>query len=122
MGGKLALRTAVYREDLRGVVIFYSLPDEVTPAELRMLDEPVLAIFGEQDAGCPSEKIERLRQTLAGSDMAHEIIVYPGVDRDFFDDTRATFNADAAEDAWKRALAFFDKHLDVPPRPPQEPI
>jgi carboxymethylenebutenolidase len=116
MGGKLALQTAVYREDLSGVVIFYNLPDDVTSAELRVLDEPVLAVFGEQDPGSPTEKINRLRQALAGSEIGHEIVVYPAAGRDFFDDSRGTFNADAAEDAWKRALAFFDRHLDVPPR------
>ena len=121
-GGKLALQTAVYREDLSGVVLFYSLPNEVTPAELRLLDEPVLAVFGEADSGCPAEKIERLRQLLAGSDMDHEIVVYPGVGRDFFDDSRGTFNADAAEDAWTRALAFFDRHLEVPPRRSENPM
>ncbi len=122
MGGELVLRTAVYREDLSGIVLFYSLPDEVSSAELRMLDEPVLAIFGEADPGCPAEKIEWLRQLLAGSAMSHEIVVYPEAGRDFFDDSRVTFNADAAEDAWKRALAFLDQHLDVPPRRSEHPM
>jgi carboxymethylenebutenolidase len=122
MGGKLALQTAIYREDLCAVVMFYSLPDEVTPAELRMLDEPVLAIFGAQDSGSPPEKIDRWRQILAGSELGHEIVVYPAARRDFFDDTRATFDADAAADAWKRALAFFDEHLEVPPRKSMEPV
>jgi carboxymethylenebutenolidase len=116
LGGKLALQTAVYREDLSGVVLFYSLPSEVSTAALRVLDEPVLAIFGAADAGSPAEKVERLRQTLAGSTMNHEVVIYPDAGRDFFDDSRASFNADAAEDAWKRALAFFDQHLEVPPR------
>jgi carboxymethylenebutenolidase len=116
LGAKLALHTAVYREDLSGVVLFYSLPDEVSTAELRVLDEPVLAIFGEADADNSAEKVERLRQTLAGSAMNHEIVVYPDAGRDFFDDSQASFNADAAEDAWKRALAFLDQHLEVPPR------
>lgn len=116
MGGGLALQTAVYREDLCAVVTFYSLSDEISPAELRMLDEPVLAIFGQQDPGSPAEKIDRWRQILAGNESGHEIVVYPGAGRDFFDDTRATFDADAAEDAWKRALAFFDQHLEMPPR------
>jgi carboxymethylenebutenolidase len=122
IGGKLALQTATYREDLCAVVMFYSLPDEVTPAELRILDEPVLAIFGEQDPGSPAEKIDRWREILAASALGHEIVVYPAARRDFFDDSRATFNADAAEDAWKRALAFFDQHLDMPPRRSIEPM
>jgi carboxymethylenebutenolidase len=122
LGGKLALQTAVYREDLSGVVLFYSLPDEVSTAELRVLDEPVLAIFGGADPDSPADKVERLRQTLAGSKMNHEVVVYPDAGRDFFDDSRVSFNADAAEDAWTRALAFFDDHLEVPPRRSENPM
>jgi carboxymethylenebutenolidase len=122
LGGQLALKTAVYREDLQGVVTFYDLPDEVMPAELRMLNEPLLAIFGELDPASPAAKIERLRETLAGSEMKHEIVVYPAVGQDFFDDSRETFNADAALDAWNRALSFFDEHLEVPPRVSTKPI
>ncbi len=116
MGGKLALQTATYRDDLCGVVMFSSLPEGVSAAELRMLDEPVLAIFGENDAACPPEKVEQMRQLLSGSKLAHEVVVYAGADRDFFDDSRPAFNADAAVEAWTRALTFLDTHLDVPPR------
>jgi carboxymethylenebutenolidase len=118
IGGRLALQTAIYREDLGGVVTFYSLPgQEITPAELRMLGEPLLAIFGSQDPACPTDQIEQLRQTLAGRPLPHEVIVYPTVGCDFFDDSRPAFDAESAADAWTRALAFFDHHLEVPPRP-----
>jgi carboxymethylenebutenolidase len=120
MGGKLALQTATYRDDLSGVVTFSSLPEGVSAAELRMLDEAVLAIFGEKDAACPPERVEQMQRILSGSKLPHEVVIYPGADRDFFDDSRPAFNLDAAENAWKRALAFLDDHLDVPPRPPTE--
>ena len=70
----------------------------------------------------PIMHVVGLRQTLAGSKMNHEVVVYPDAGRDFFDDSRASFNADAAEDAWKRALVFLDQHLEVPPRRPASPM
>ena len=114
-GGEYALRTAIYTEDLRASVNFYSLPDDLTPAELRTLSDPLLAIYGEQDAGSPPDRMNHLREALAGSDLAHEVIVYPGVGRDFFNDTNPAFDAAAAENAWKRALDFLNTHLEVPP-------
>jgi carboxymethylenebutenolidase len=120
LGGKLGLRSAVYQEHVRAAVMFYSLPgDDVTPAELRMLSAPVLAILGADDAATPADAVELLRETLAGTDIAHEVVVYDGVGRDFFNDSHDGFNADAAEQAWKKALSFLNLHLDV--KAPDEP-
>ncbi len=114
MGGKLALRSAVYQDTLRAIVIFYSLPEgTITPAELRMLSTSTLAIFGADDANCPAEAINALRDTLASLDSSHEIVVYDGVGRDFFNDSHSGFHAETAEQAWNKALAFLNQHLEV---------
>ena len=43
-----------------------------------------------------------------------EIHIYPGVDHAFFNDERAdVYDKAAAEDAWRRTLAFFRQHLRV---------
>ena len=117
-GARLALFTAVFRDDLRAVVIFYGLPDNLRLAPLRMLTCPLLVILAEHDPDIPPETVNTLRATLAESALAHEVKVYPGVERDFFDDSRPTFEAVSAEDAWNHALAFFNTHLEVP-KPPQ---
>jgi carboxymethylenebutenolidase len=120
LGGTLALRSAVYQEKVRAAVMFYSLPgDDATPAELRMLSAPLLAIFGADDAATPADAVEALRETLAGVEIAHEVVVYDGVGRDFFNDSHDGFDADAAEQAWKKALAFLNLHLDV--KTPDDP-
>ena len=120
MGGKLALRSAVYQNALHATVTFYSLPkDAITPAELRMLNAPLLAIFGATDPACPTEAIDSLRDTFARTTVAHEIVTYDDVGRDFFNDTRANFHAETAELAWNKALTFLNLHLDVQlPDPP----
>jgi carboxymethylenebutenolidase len=49
---------------------------------------------------------------LRGLGKEVEIIVYPGVDHAFFNDTRPeVYNAEAAKAVWARSLAFFRAHL-----------
>lgn len=40
-----------------------------------------------------------------------EVVVYPGAGHGFHADYRASYNAAAAEDAWKRCVGWFRKHL-----------
>jgi dienelactone hydrolase len=41
-----------------------------------------------------------------------EFVLYPGAPHAFFSDDRPqVYKKDAAEDAWKRCVAFFDKYL-----------
>jgi len=41
-----------------------------------------------------------------------EFVLYPGAPHAFFSDDRPqVYKKEAAEDAWKRCVAFFDKHL-----------
>ncbi|MGN7150012.1 dienelactone hydrolase family protein [Arthrobacter sp. SAFR-179] len=48
----------------------------------------------------------------AGVDF--EAVVYPGTGHAFFNDTnRYTYNAEAAEDSWKRTLAFLERSLSA---------
>jgi len=43
---------------------------------------------------------------------AVEFVLYPGAPHAFFSDDRPqTYKKEAAEDAWKRCVAFFTKHL-----------
>jgi carboxymethylenebutenolidase len=121
IGGRLALQTAVLRDDLRALVTFYGQPDS-TLAELRLLNCPFLAIFAEQDADIPPEAVERLRQMLGEVGAAHEVIAYPEAERGFFDDSRPDFHAAAAQDAWNRTMDFLNQHLDVPQATEQGPV
>lgn len=114
MGGQFALRTAVTRRDLRAVVLFYGPCDVCTPDELRGLSCPVLAVFAGQDPSNPPEAIAAMREALSGS-PAHQVIVFPDMQRGFFDDTHPAFNAAAAETAWTRSLSFLNEHLELLP-------
>jgi carboxymethylenebutenolidase len=41
----------------------------------------------------------------------YQAFIYPGVNHGFHNDSTGRYNKEAAELAWSRTLAFFDKHL-----------
>jgi carboxymethylenebutenolidase len=45
------------------------------------------------------------------ADIEHEIHIYEGAGHAFFNDTRGSYVADAANDAWSRTLDWFRSHL-----------
>ncbi len=111
LSGELALRAAILRDDLGAVVTFYAVPKDVTPAELRMMTTPLLAIVGGADPDTPLDQVRALGDVLASVSTEHAVAIYQGAGRDFFNDTRAEFNPEAAESAWNRALSFLNTHL-----------
>jgi carboxymethylenebutenolidase len=121
MGGQLALRTATARTDLQGLVTFYNPLGDVMLAELRALDCSLMAVLAGADPATPPEIVQRLRQALSGTGVTHEVVEFPAAGYGFFDDTSPAFDAELAADAWKRALAFLNAQLDVPPVKPPPP-
>ncbi|MGH7314639.1 MAG: dienelactone hydrolase family protein [Candidatus Rokuibacteriota bacterium] len=73
---------------------------------------PVLGLYGEADTGIPVEDVKRFEAELRKGNPNVEFILYPGAPHAFFSDDRPqVYKKEAAEDAWKRCLAFFDRHL-----------
>jgi carboxymethylenebutenolidase len=73
---------------------------------------PVLGLYGDADAGIPSEDVKRFEAELKRTNPNVEFILYPGAPHAFFSDDRPqVYKKEASEDAWKRLLAFFGKHL-----------
>jgi carboxymethylenebutenolidase len=38
-------------------------------------------------------------------------VIYPNTDHAFHNDTGSRYNAEAAQDAWSRTLAWFDNYV-----------
>jgi len=71
---------------------------------------PVLGLYGGQDSGIPLESVEKMKAALAGGSAAakkSEFVVYPDAPHAFNADYRPSYRKDAAEDGWKRTLAWF---------------
>jgi len=77
------------------------------------LSGPVLGLHGGADAGIPLEHVERMRAALRAGNAAaraSEIVVYPDAPHAFHADYRPSYRAAAAQDAWRRALAWLSAH------------
>lgn len=71
----------------------------------------ILCLFGEKDGFIPLAQVDEIRAELAKAGVDHEVVVYPAADHGFFCDQRATYQKEAAEDAWKRVKALFRERL-----------
>jgi carboxymethylenebutenolidase len=77
------------------------------------LHGPVLGLYAGKDQGITPASIDEMRAALMAADDARsEIIVYPEANHGFHADYRAaTYDQPAAEDGWKRLLAWFDRYV-----------
>jgi carboxymethylenebutenolidase len=110
MGGGLALLTACRNEHVGASAVFYGGPmgdlDQV-----KQLHGAIFGAYGGADQGIPRERVDALRQALESAGKQAEIKVYPGAPHSFFNDTRDSYRADAAQDAWAKSLALFRQQL-----------
>ncbi|HEU5294474.1 MAG TPA: dienelactone hydrolase family protein [Burkholderiaceae bacterium] len=74
------------------------------------LNGPVLGLYGGADQGIPQDSVEKMKAALASGDAAakkSEFVVYPDAPHAFHADYRSSYRKEAAEDGWKRCLAWF---------------
>lgn len=110
-GGGWSLNTAqLFPDELAASVIYYG---QVTDDEdkLRAVSAPILGLFGAADTGISVESVEGFRGALKRLRKEHEIHIYPGVGHAFANPTGQNYNAEAAEDAWRKTLEFLGRHL-----------
>ena len=112
LGGRISLLQAASGLGLDGVIGFYPWPTgphrSGLPApsdEAPRFGCPVLALYGEADAGIPAEARDSFDRALAESGVEHRSVTYPGAPHSFFDRKAIEF-ADASADAWRQVLDF----------------
>jgi len=74
------------------------------------LTVPVLALYGGADQGIPVRTVEEMRAAVSKGDSGSELVVYPDAPHGFNADYRPSYRKEAAEDGWKRMLAWFSSH------------
>jgi len=74
------------------------------------LKAPVLGLYGGGDQGIPVDTVKQMEAALAKDKKTAEIVIYPQAGHGFNADYRPSYNKTAAEDGWKRMLAWFKKH------------
>jgi carboxymethylenebutenolidase len=111
MGGQLALFAATLNPSVGATVNFYGIHPNVKP-EYTRLSGPVLGLFAEKDGFVTPQVAREVDAAIKAAGKHSEIHIYPGVDHAFFNDERPdAYNKPAADDAWRRTLAFFRQHL-----------
>ncbi|MEY4737135.1 MAG: hypothetical protein RL302_1454 [Pseudomonadota bacterium] len=75
------------------------------------LRAPVLGLYGGQDPGIPPDTLETMKTALAAGGTAaakaSQFVVYPDAPHAFHADYRPSYVKDAADDGFKRTLAWF---------------
>ena len=115
MGGRFAHYLGACGEPLAGVVNFYGRlvfdrqPNKpFIPMDFAgLIEVPYLGLFAEFDAIVPEQDVEELRRRFAARGHPHQLKVFKGAEHAFFNQTRASWNAVAAAEAWDITLQFF---------------
>lgn len=112
MGGQLALYSATLSPDKVGAVAnFYGVHPNVRP-NFSKLQATVLLIIAEKDGFVTPQVGRDLERRIKKSGKTVDLVLYPGVDHAFFNDTRPeVYNRPATEDAWRRTLDLFARQL-----------
>ncbi len=114
MGGGLALVLACHRPDLiKACVPWYGLiPWPEAQPDWSRLDAPVLGHYAEQDGFFGPDAVAELQGTLTDLGKEAELVVHPGVDHAFFNDTRPeVYDALTSAKAWSHTVGFLRDHL-----------
>jgi carboxymethylenebutenolidase len=117
-GGRISWLYAAHNPALKAGVAWYGrLDGEVNdrtpkyPLDLAgKLNAPVLGLYGGADQGIPLADVAAMRDAVAKAGGKSQIHVYEGAPHAFHADYRPTYRKDAAEDGWKRLLAWLRQH------------
>jgi len=114
MGGGLSLSAAAeYGGSGKGAigaaVCFYGRP--LASSDCARLQAPVLGLFAGEDHGISVADVRAFEDELRQNDIPHKIHLYEGAHHAFFNDTRPVYDPEAAADAWRRTLSWFEQYL-----------
>jgi carboxymethylenebutenolidase len=119
-GGALTLHFSAENPEVTAAVPWYGhvkrtyndAPGVDAFAVASRIKAPVLGLYGEADQGIPAADVKAFEAELRKTNPNVEFVLYPGAPHAFFSDDRPqVYKKDAAEDGWKRCLAFFDRYL-----------
>jgi carboxymethylenebutenolidase len=117
-GGRITWLYAAHQRAVRAGVAWYgrlvgptSALHPAQPVDVAgRLHAPVLGLYAQKDAGIALDSVERMKTALAAGNAAakrSEFVVYPDAQHAFHADYRPTYQKAAAEDGWRRCLAWL---------------
>ncbi len=120
-GGRITWLYAAHNPAVKAGVAWYGrLVGESTALQPRhpvdvaaSMKAPVLGLYGAADTGIPLDTVDKMKHALAQGVPAartSQFVVYPDAPHAFHADYRPSYRKEAAEDGWKRCLAWFRSH------------
>jgi carboxymethylenebutenolidase len=120
-GGRQTWLYAAHSKHIKAGVAWYGRivgdRTELTPKNpidiAGQLHGPVLGLYGGADTGIPLDGVEKMKVALAAGNAAaraSQFVVYPDAPHAFHADYRPSYRKEAAEDGWRRCLAWFKQH------------
>jgi carboxymethylenebutenolidase len=119
-GGRVAWLGACHEPRYKACVVFYGGRIKIpladgAPAPITLAGNircPVLGIFGNDDQGPSPGDVDDYEQALQSNGVSFDFHRYDGAGHGFQDfNSPDRYRQEQSEDAWQKALAFFDQHL-----------
>jgi carboxymethylenebutenolidase len=107
-GGTYAFLLASADDRVRAVAPFYGTAP--SPERIATIGAPVLALYGAHDPAL-MDALPAVREQMTAAGVEFTPIVYDQAAHAFFNDTGTRYDADAADDAWRRVMEFFAARL-----------
>jgi len=108
MGGGLTYQLSTIYPFSASVPFYGANPKPLESVE--KISGPILAFYAGEDerinAGVPS-----LVEAMVKYKKQFSLKIYKGAQHSFFNETRPSYNKEAASDAWETSLAFYNKNL-----------
>lgn len=117
-GGHVVYLAATLK-DIKATASFYgagivnSCPGETEPTLTRTKDisGTIYTFFGKEDPLIPNEQTALIEAELKQHHISHRVFRYDGATHGFMCDRRASYNPEAAKDAWQKVLDLFSQKL-----------
>jgi carboxymethylenebutenolidase len=111
MGGGLSLQLAVHEPRLAACVVNYgAMPTD--PADIQKIHAPVLGNFGAEDRGISPDSVGAFEKAMKAAGKSIDVKIYQRAGHAFENpNNQAGYRAEAAADAWKRTVEFFNRTL-----------
>jgi carboxymethylenebutenolidase len=84
---------------------------EPTLSRTQHIKGTIYLFFGMEDASIPTEHVNQIETKLQQQQIPHRIFRYTGADHGFFCDHRASYEPNAAGDAWQQVQELFQSTL-----------
>lgn len=110
-GGSMSYEAAqVLSGKVDATVIYYGFVND-KPDALKKLKAPVLGLFGGKDEGIPLASVTAFQKGLEALGQRPQIHIYPDAAHAFANPSGKSYDASAAESAWKYTLDFLAENL-----------